>query len=182
MSRVHAGQLRNCNLIPGKDSRCFFSAVCPFSLEGLPSLLLIGYWGLFSHGQSTQGLRLTTCFHLVLRLRIRWAVYPLSYMPSLCEQGQLHLYLYDPALVSEAVPLLQTYPQKSCTYILFCLYKPLVHPVSWAHWFCICVYKCCRAEILLLFCHHAASHSYSCWYIRHVVGITKNSLLCKMYE
>jgi len=129
-------------MIPGKDNRYFFSAECPFRLEDPPSLLISGYWGLFLHRQCTQGVRLTTCFHLVLRLRIRWAVYPVSYMPSLYEQGQLYLYLYDPVLISQAVPLLQTCPQKSCAYILFCLYEPLVHPIFWAHWFCMCVCVC----------------------------------------
>ena len=178
-------------MIPGKDSRCFFSAECPFRLEGPPSLLFSAYWGLFSHRQCTQGVRLTIRFHLAPRLRTGWAEYPLSYMPSLYEQGQLYLYLYDPILISQAVPLLQTCPQKSCAYFLFCLCEPLVHPIYWAHWFCararacacvcVCVYKCLWAEILLLFCHHVASHSYSWWYMCHVTGITKNTLLCRMY-
>jgi hypothetical protein len=34
------------------------------------SLLFSGYWELFPHGQSTQGVRLTTHFHIVLRLRM----------------------------------------------------------------------------------------------------------------
>jgi hypothetical protein len=42
------------------------------------------------------------------------------------------------------------------------------------------VYKCLRAEILFLFCHHVASHSHSCWYVCHVAGITKNRLPFKL--
>ena len=178
-------------MIPGKDSRWFFSAQCPVRLEGPLRLLFSGYWGavfsLAMHPRcgadhplpsSAEAKNKMSCISTVLYAFIRTT----------------YLYLYDPVLISQAVPLLQMCPQKSCAYIFVCLCEPLVHLVSWAHWFCMCVYiyiyvcvcvyvyKCLWAEILLLFCHHVASHSYSCWYMCHVAGITKNSLLCEMYE
>jgi len=52
------------------------------SCSSPPSLLFNAYQGLFPWGQSGQGVKLTTQFHLVPRSRMRGATLPLPNTPS----------------------------------------------------------------------------------------------------
>jgi len=55
----------------------FSSPLCTDWLWGPPSLPFNGYQGFFPQGQSNQDMKLTTCLHLWLKLRMCGVILPL---------------------------------------------------------------------------------------------------------
>jgi hypothetical protein len=76
-----------------RGKRFTSSPKCPDWLWGPPSLPFNGYWGRFPLGKSGQGMRLTTCPHVVSSLKMNGAILLLRvYVFMLCIETTLPVY------------------------------------------------------------------------------------------
>ena len=75
ITRLLASQLRNRS-IPGRGIDLFFSTKCPHWFWGQLSLLLNGYWEHLHPTVGSWGMKFTTRFHLVPKLRMSGSVPP----------------------------------------------------------------------------------------------------------